>query len=69
MAQSIEYSEKYNDDDFEYRHVILPASASPPPPWASLRTLRAHKRTHPLTAAAHSQSLAVSVVGNWGHSA
>ncbi|KAL1522115.1 hypothetical protein AB1Y20_021757 [Prymnesium parvum] len=24
MSQEIEYSEKYHDDDFEYRHVILP---------------------------------------------
>eukprot|EP00462_Mataza_sp_D1_P019176 CAMPEP_0175139566 /NCGR_PEP_ID=MMETSP0087-20121206/10976_1 /TAXON_ID=136419 /ORGANISM="Unknown Unknown, Strain D1" /LENGTH=87 /DNA_ID=CAMNT_0016422595 /DNA_START=39 /DNA_END=299 /DNA_ORIENTATION=+ len=24
MAHDIEYSEKYNDDKFEYRHVILP---------------------------------------------
>mmetsp|Transcript_75412 Transcript_75412/g.67692 ORF Transcript_75412/g.67692 Transcript_75412/m.67692 type:complete len:125 (+) Transcript_75412:110-484(+) len=26
MAKDIEYSEKYQDDHFEYRHVILPKS-------------------------------------------
>mmetsp|Transcript_79645 Transcript_79645/g.213337 ORF Transcript_79645/g.213337 Transcript_79645/m.213337 type:complete len:99 (+) Transcript_79645:74-370(+) len=24
MARSVQYSEKYNDDSYEYRHVILP---------------------------------------------
>ena len=27
-SQDIEYSEKYYDDDFEYRHVILPKHVS-----------------------------------------
>ena len=27
-SQDIEYSEKYFDDDFEYRHVILPKHVS-----------------------------------------
>jgi len=35
MAQDIEYSEKYSDDMYEYRHVILPREISkrlPDPP-------------------------------------
>eukprot|EP00047_Mylnosiga_fluctuans_P003475 m.229304 g.229304 ORF g.229304 m.229304 type:complete len:78 (+) comp11885_c0_seq1:63-296(+) len=28
MASEISYSAKYNDDEYEYRHVILPKSIS-----------------------------------------
>jgi cyclin-dependent kinase regulatory subunit CKS1 len=28
MADSIEYSKKYNDDTYEYRHVTLPRSVA-----------------------------------------
>ena len=35
MSNSFEYSEKYDDDQFEYRHVIIPERAKanlPNPP-------------------------------------
>eukprot|EP00485_Elphidium_margaritaceum_P007230 CAMPEP_0202701538 /NCGR_PEP_ID=MMETSP1385-20130828/14624_1 /ASSEMBLY_ACC=CAM_ASM_000861 /TAXON_ID=933848 /ORGANISM="Elphidium margaritaceum" /LENGTH=138 /DNA_ID=CAMNT_0049358983 /DNA_START=47 /DNA_END=463 /DNA_ORIENTATION=+ len=38
MAKDIEYSEKYCDDYFEYRHVILPKSMKSEIPRARLMT-------------------------------
>jgi cyclin-dependent kinase regulatory subunit CKS1 len=36
MASRIEYSEKYTDDSFEYRHVILPKETAKNLPKARL---------------------------------
>ena len=37
-SQEIEYSEKYHDDEFEYRHVILPKHISKTAPKGRLLT-------------------------------
>ena len=38
MSQEIEYSEKYADDEFEYRHVILPKHIAKTAPKGRLLT-------------------------------
>ncbi|XP_066593087.1 cyclin-dependent kinases regulatory subunit-like [Prorops nasuta] len=37
-VDQIQYSEKYNDDNFEYRHVILPANVARHVPKTHLMT-------------------------------
>ena len=48
MSQEIEYSEKYADDEFEYRCSAPPASLAPAPAlWRLMHALRmSHTNSH-----------------------
>mmetsp|Transcript_352 Transcript_352/g.975 ORF Transcript_352/g.975 Transcript_352/m.975 type:complete len:95 (-) Transcript_352:540-824(-) len=55
MSHDIEYSEKYADDDYEYRHVILPKHISKTAPKGRLLT------------EAEWRGLGVTQSRGWGH--